>query len=96
MCCEKLCEMGNATHFVAEYDDRKVIPFLHDFWSTKSYYLNICNVTFDAPTIQFEESNIILCLVLEHIIILLSFQHKLNYFLVCWTFEKLFIICAKI
>jgi hypothetical protein len=51
---------------------------------------------FDASTIQFEESNIIICLVLEHIIIPLPFQHKLNYFSFCRTFEKLFIICTKV
>jgi hypothetical protein len=28
--------------------------------------------------------------------ILLPFQHKLNYFLFCWTFEILFIIYVKI
>jgi hypothetical protein len=28
--------------------------------------------------------------------IFLPFQHKLNYFLFCWTFEILFIICVKI
>jgi hypothetical protein len=27
--------------------------------------------------------------------VLLPFQHKLNYFSFCRTFEKLFIICAK-
>jgi len=30
------------------------------------------------------------------IVVLLLFQHKLNYFSFCQTFEKLFIICAKI
>jgi hypothetical protein len=30
------------------------------------------------------------------IIVSLLFQHKLNYFSFCQTFEKLFIICAKI
>jgi hypothetical protein len=29
------------------------------------------------------------------IVVLLPFQHKLNYFSFCRTFEKLFIICAK-
>ncbi len=27
--------------------------------------------------------------------VLLPFRHKLNYFLFCWTFEIVFIICAK-
>ncbi len=53
-------------------------------------------MTFDASTIQFEYSNIIICLVLEHIIIPLPFQDKLKYFSFCQNFEKLFIICAKI
>jgi len=33
---------------------------------------------------------------MNDIVIPLSFQHKLNYFLFCRTFEILFIICVKI
>jgi hypothetical protein len=32
----------------------------------------------------------------SHIVVLLPFQHKLNHYLFCQTFEKIFIICAKI